>query len=75
MNEKLGLILFSIFLLAGGLMSIAKPQFAWKHGFAGQKSGKASKFDLKLVRVIGYFLVFVGIILFMTGIMGLIMQA
>jgi hypothetical protein len=52
-------------------MSILKPQFAWKHGFARQKSGKASKFDLKLVRGIGYFLMIVGIILFLSGIVNL----
>jgi hypothetical protein len=72
LNEKIGFVIFSIFIMSGGFMSISKPQFAWKHGFAGQKSGKASKFDLKLVKGIGYFLVFVGIILFLSAIVGLI---
>jgi hypothetical protein len=42
LNEKIGFVIFSIFIMSGGFMSIAKSQFAWKHGFAGQKSGKAN---------------------------------
>ncbi|MFC5447456.1 hypothetical protein [Paenibacillus aestuarii] len=61
-------MLFSLFPIIVGLISVIKPRFAWNHGFAGQKAGNPSAFDLKLIKVIGYFLVVVGMTLIVVQI-------